>query len=209
MSATATRLLLLGAVKIFEPVNAYQIRRELVSWDVDEWAHVNPGSVYSVLRTLTRQGFVDRHDITDAGRAVAVYTVTARGKAEFVQLMERGLTTVDHSEPLLFHTALAMLPHVEREPARVWLRSRIVQLRDTAGIPERRGSAAPPYVAEMLELWRREAAAQLDWCESLVARVEAGELHFSGEPAGSGPSTGEPAQMEAERARYREILGPV
>ncbi len=43
MAATETRLLVLGAVSLFEPVNGYQIRRELMSWEVDRWAHINPG----------------------------------------------------------------------------------------------------------------------------------------------------------------------
>jgi hypothetical protein len=44
MATTEPRLLLLGAVAIFEPVDGYQIRRELVSWHVEEWANINPGS---------------------------------------------------------------------------------------------------------------------------------------------------------------------
>ena len=43
MASTSTGMLLLGAVQLFEPVNGYQIRRELVSWRVDEWAHIKPG----------------------------------------------------------------------------------------------------------------------------------------------------------------------
>ena len=43
MAATETRLLLLGTVMLFEPVNGYQLRRELLSWQVEDWAHVNPG----------------------------------------------------------------------------------------------------------------------------------------------------------------------
>ncbi|MDQ4113433.1 MAG: PadR family transcriptional regulator, partial [Actinomycetota bacterium] len=35
-------MLLLGAVALFEPVNGYQIRRELMSWHVDQWANINP-----------------------------------------------------------------------------------------------------------------------------------------------------------------------
>ena len=43
MAATETRLLVLGAVSLSEPVNGYQIRRELMSWEVNRWAHINPG----------------------------------------------------------------------------------------------------------------------------------------------------------------------
>jgi hypothetical protein len=42
MAANETRMLLLGVVAMFAPVNGYQIRRELVSWQIDKWAHVQP-----------------------------------------------------------------------------------------------------------------------------------------------------------------------
>ena len=60
MAAHETRMLLLGAVALFEPVNGYQIRRELLSWEVDRWANVNPGSIYGGLATLARQGHLVR-----------------------------------------------------------------------------------------------------------------------------------------------------
>jgi len=82
MTPNATRMLLLGAVAMFEPVNGYQIRRELVSWQVDRWAHVNPGSIYNGLGTLTRQGLLARTDVVDGTREVAVYEITDAGRAE-------------------------------------------------------------------------------------------------------------------------------
>ena len=53
---SATRLLVLGAVRIFQPAHGYLVRRELLSWDVENWAAINPGSIYNMLRTLTRAG---------------------------------------------------------------------------------------------------------------------------------------------------------
>ena len=79
MTPNATRMLLLGAVAMFEPVNGYQIRRELVSWQVDRWAHVNPGSIYNGLGTLTRQGLLARTDVVDGTREVAIYEITDAG----------------------------------------------------------------------------------------------------------------------------------
>lgn len=43
MSALTTRILVLGVVRIFGPANGYQLRRELLSWEVERWAHLNPG----------------------------------------------------------------------------------------------------------------------------------------------------------------------
>jgi DNA-binding PadR family transcriptional regulator len=53
-----TRLLVLGAVRIFQPTHGYFVRRELASWQVEEWAHLNPGSVYNALRGLTKEGLL-------------------------------------------------------------------------------------------------------------------------------------------------------
>ena len=61
MSAS-TRLLVLGAVRIFQPAHGYLVRRELLSWDVENWAAINPGSIYNMLRTLTRDGLLEEVD---------------------------------------------------------------------------------------------------------------------------------------------------
>jgi len=58
MSST-TRLLVLGVVRIFQPVHGYDVRRELVSWHVEEWAQLAPGSIYSQLKTLAKEGLVE------------------------------------------------------------------------------------------------------------------------------------------------------
>ncbi|WP_246078142.1 PadR family transcriptional regulator [Rhodoglobus vestalii] len=57
MSAT-TRLVSLGAVHRFQPVDGYFLRRELMTWHIDEWANIQPGSVYSALRSLKSGGFL-------------------------------------------------------------------------------------------------------------------------------------------------------
>ena len=50
MSST-TRLLVLGVVKLFQPVHGYEVRRELLSWRAQEWASVQPGSIYNALKS--------------------------------------------------------------------------------------------------------------------------------------------------------------
>ena len=56
---STTRLLVLGAVRIFQPAHGYLVRRELVTWHVDDWANLNPGSIYNALRTLARDGLLE------------------------------------------------------------------------------------------------------------------------------------------------------
>ena len=101
-------MLLLGAVALFEPVNGYQIRRELLSWQVDRWAHTNPGSIYHGLTSLTNQGHLVRHDLADGGRQVAVYELTGSGRAELDRMLVDGLETVSPYERSAFHVAFSM-----------------------------------------------------------------------------------------------------
>jgi DNA-binding PadR family transcriptional regulator len=131
MAGHETRMLLLGAVALFEPVNGYQIRRELVSWQVESWANVNPGSIYNGLATLTRQGHLVRHDLRDGGREVAVYELTEAGRDELQRLLATSLVTVDMYDAVAFHAAVGMLPLVRRPEAIAHLQARLTMLEDT------------------------------------------------------------------------------
>src|ERR1700712_5368665 len=104
MATTETRLLLLGAVSIFEPVNGYQIRRELLSWNVEDWANIRPGSIYNGLATLAQRGELVRHDLRDGTRDVAVYELSDAGRAEFDRLFDAAVTEVRPTAPLAFQT---------------------------------------------------------------------------------------------------------
>ena len=64
---SSTRLLVLGCVRIFQPVHGYFLRRELVSWEVDQWAHVHPGSIYNALKSLTRSGLLEEVGVVADG----------------------------------------------------------------------------------------------------------------------------------------------
>ena len=55
---SATRLLVLGVVRIMQPVHGYDVRRELLSWGVEESANIKPGSIYSALKVLHKDGLI-------------------------------------------------------------------------------------------------------------------------------------------------------
>ena len=212
MAATETRLLVLGAVRLFEPVNGYQIRRELMSWEVDEWAHINPGSIYSVLSTLTKQGYVDRHDLVDGTREVAVYTTTKAGRDELMALFTSSLETVRALDPLPLHTALSMsvlfprdvlVRHLERRmPA---LDAHLEDLRGKRTLAA--SGIAPPHVVRVLGLQISTAEVERAWLVGLLEDLHAGRLAFAGEPAGWEPAPDDPGwQMHHDRERYRALL---
>lgn len=168
MAATETRLLLLGVVQLFEPVNGYQIRRELMSWRVDEWAHINPGSIYSSLSTLAKQGYVDRHDLEEGTREIAVYTTTETGRAEFADLFARSLETVRALDPLPLHSALSMCMLFDRDVVVGHLDRRLPALdAHLADLRERHAVAAsglvPPHAVRVLELQTSTAEVERAW----------------------------------------------
>lgn len=211
MAATETRLLLLGTVMLFEPVNGYQLRRELLSWEVDDWAHVNPGSIYSGLATLARQGLLDRHDLVDGTREVAVYTSTAEGRAEFARAWVSAVETVDPLSPLPFHTAISLMPLNERGAVGDALRARLANIdasvRDQM---DRKGTMAnvPPHVRSMADLWLGMVQTEREWLVDLIGRLDRGELGLQGDSTSWEAPPDDPGwQMAHDRERYLRLIG--
>jgi DNA-binding PadR family transcriptional regulator len=211
MAATETRLLVLGCVSLFEPVNGYQIRRELMSWEVDRWAHIHPGSIYSALSTLEKQGHVRRHDLVDASREVAVYTTTDSGRRELGDLLEAALRTVAVLDPLPLHAALSMCPLLDRPTVASHLAVRVealaAHLADLRGKRELvSGGLAPPHVARLADLQVAQVEVELGWVREVLAEVRAGALSFVGEPMGWRPAADDLGwTMAADRERYRTL----
>ena len=213
MAATETRLLLLGAVSLFEPVNGYQIRRELMSWGVEDWAHINPGSIYSSLTTMTKQGLLTRHDLPEGSREVAVYLSTDAGRHELGRLFGRALEQVTLLDPLPFHTALSMCVLFPRASVTQHLEVRADALdRLLEDIGQTRLAVAtglaPPHVARWMDLHLELARAERTWLAELLQEIAAGELAFAGEPFAWHPAPEDPSwQLAADRERYRALLG--
>ena len=222
MSALTTRMLVLGVVRIFGPANGYQLRRELLSWDVENWAHLNPGSIYSMLGTLEREGTVSRHDLAmaEGARPVAVYTVTDDGVAEHDRLVLEAIETVpDPGDALPLRVALNFGPLVPRRRYQQAIDRRVeaLGLAVDAIVGKQRHLATPPvrvppHVLRELGLELGLVRAQLGWLIEHAAEVRAGEMHFVGEgtPADWGwtPPADDPGwRMKAESDEYAKRLG--
>jgi DNA-binding PadR family transcriptional regulator len=193
---SATRLLVLGAVRIFQPAHGYLIRRELLSWGVESWAAINPGSIYNQLRTLTKEGLTEEVPDGEGGKGPAKvgYRLTLDGESAFLGLLTHGLWEIDDRDPHLLPAALCFLPALTREQA-----AEALEARETALQLQLKGLAArsrmmleqrlvPPHTAESLELWSGQLSGQLGWVRGARERVAAGHYRFAGEPgAGEGP----------------------
>ncbi|MHB1171816.1 MAG: PadR family transcriptional regulator [Lacisediminihabitans sp.] len=219
VSPDTTRMLVLGVTQIFEPANGYQLRRELLSWDVEAWANINPGSIYSMLSTLTKQGMLSRADLvaTPGARPVAVYSTTKEGRQELLRLVGNGLTEVDSFDQAGFYTALSIM-------ATVLTRGEIIGLlemrqknlaRALSGILATihaldETKSAPPHVARLLEFAVTLRTAEQQWLAGFLEALHAGEMAFAGEEGMEQwkPLPNDPAwRMVSEREAYLKELG--
>ncbi len=215
MSAMTTRMLVLGAVQIFGPANGYQLRRELLSWEVERWAQVNPGSIYSMLTTLEKQGSIERHDLElDGARPVAVYTVTKDGAKEFERLVYDAIATVPDSGDALpmrvamnFGASLTRTQFLKAIAERIRLFWAGVEEFDAKLLELQDPPIVPPHVVSELRLEVALMRAQLDWLIELQSEVRDGGLVFRGENSGWTPADDDPGwRMAEERARYLAAL---
>ncbi len=186
---SSTRLLLLGVVRIFQPAYGYQLRRELVSWNVETWANINPGSIYSGLRTLARHGLLAETESADEGRSAGrtVYRLTAEGEEEYFRLLREELWNVRNVDSTGLMTAMSFVWTLRRDEAIAALESRIAQHEAAAasqafterGILDSPGT--PNNVVEQIRLGYARDAGELVWTRDLVTRLREGAYSFAGE----------------------------
>jgi DNA-binding PadR family transcriptional regulator len=179
---STTRLLLLGAVRIFQPVHGYLLRRELLSWQVEDWAHLNPGSIYSGLRTLAKQALLEELP----GDPVS-YRLTPDGEVEYRRLLDLALRQPEPGDPSRLLGGLCFLTTLPREEARDALRARGLVLEATSS-----GTAAavravesnhlaPASTAELFHVVGAWIEGERAWVRDACARIDAGCYRFAGE----------------------------
>jgi DNA-binding PadR family transcriptional regulator len=211
---SSTRLLVLGAVRFMQPVHGYDVRRELVSWQLDEVTNVKPGSIYSALKTLERDGLIKaRGQERLAGRPErTTYELTAEGEKEFQLLLRQSWWEVTPAvEPLV--PALTMFQSMSRPELITALGARIEQLRgrqrqlgflEASIKPGATGADGeiPDHAREILLFLQSRMRAEIDWTRSFRRRLQDGKYLLadeSGPPEGTA-ETGAEATTEPHRA---------
>jgi DNA-binding PadR family transcriptional regulator len=202
--------MVLGLVKWLQPVHGYDVRRELMSWEVDRWANIQPGSIYHALRKLTGEGLLAEVATEQVGARPArtTYRMTPAGDREFEGLLRKYWWEYkDAIDP--FGAAFSLLPALPRPEAVAALRNRARVLEGwTAQLSEELMTAPdwadkrPVHVMWALELGVARAEVESAWCRRVAARIESGE----------GDQAGEVDLVEMGR-RWREAIsaefGPV
>jgi len=187
MSST-TRLLVLGVVKVFQPVHGYDVRRELISWRASEWASVQPGSIYNALKTLTRDGCLEvaGQDQIGGRPERTSYRITSVGEDEFrARLREEWWTVRPPIDPLM--AAVSFLGFVARDEAIAALEHRMAQIRGMVrhaefAIESVDGIESPYHVREMMRLMNARTVAEIGWAQEFIERLRNREYTTDGDP---------------------------
>ncbi len=187
MSST-TRLLVLGVVRIFQPVHGYDVRRELVSWHAEEWANVAPGSIYNALKSLTKEGLLEVVGTKQVGGRPerTSYRITTRGEQELGELLRDTLWTVRMPvDPLV--AAISLMNFLDRKELIAALDARVAKIKGDVAHAEHAIASiddvdTPAHVREMMSLINARISSELAWSKAFRARLAAGEYRTLGDP---------------------------
>lgn len=204
--SSATRLLVLGVIRYMQPVHGYDVRRELVSWRLEDHANVKPGSIYGAIRTLEKDGLVavESRGSEESRPEKTTYVLTGEGEKEFQLLLREAWWTMRHpSEPLI--PALALMLNVPRAELVRALQARAHQLEgeldsltfmrnsirpDATGVD----GEIPGHVREIVDFISGRMRAELEWSRGFTKRIRDGAYNFAGDPGAPelGPGQGLP-----------------
>ncbi len=181
-------MLVLGVVRDLGQGHGYQVRRELLRWRADAWAHVAPASIYQALRTLTKHGLLEEVGTESGGGPErTVYRLTPDGETEFFHLVR---TAVSDPRDTLDELSAAfgflhLLPR--RETAELFdhrvraLWGRLVAVEPPTaagqhpdGPPVGLDPGKPPQVAALMQLVAAQLRADIDWSLDLAGRIRDG-----------------------------------
>jgi DNA-binding PadR family transcriptional regulator len=177
---SSTRLLVLGVVRGFQPVHGYDVRRELLSWRVDQWANVAPGSIYNALKTLTKEKYLQVVGTGQVGGRPerTQYSLTPEGEKEYQELLRatwwRVLPPLDDLMP-----ALCFMPSLSKEELIAGLEHRISALEGAIKhLDFSRADVKPPdtpeHVKELYDRMQAGFAAEIPWARTLIDRLNRG-----------------------------------
>jgi DNA-binding PadR family transcriptional regulator len=199
---STTRLMILGLVRWMQPVHGYDVRRELESWQADQWAYIAPGSIYHALRKLADEGLLEEVATEQVGTRPArtTYRVSPRGELEFEELLRRSWWSYAPAvDPFL--AAFAFLPALPPREAAAALRNRArllqvaVETQRFALTTDLMRATKPAHVGWMFDLTIERLVAEIAWCERTAARIEEGAELFGPEFTATYPKS---ASKDAE-----------
>jgi DNA-binding PadR family transcriptional regulator len=169
---TASRLLILGALRQIQPAHGYQVRQELEAWEADTWANIAYGSIYHALNSMASEGLLDMHEAHDrkGGTTKKVYTLTSDGEKEYRHLLQEYWWEPKVSyDP--FQIALAFRGDVPPAEMTRALEMRIRNARQALAHMQARHVHASPVMAANITLRMAQTEVFIAWAIEQVARA--------------------------------------
>lgn len=183
---TATRLLILGAIRGRGIAHGYQVRLDLESWSAGLWASLKQGSIYHGLNRLRAQDLVREvtGTGTPSGPARTEYSLTRAGEEEFIALLEDALSSAENGLPGAI-AGIGFMTVLPRARVLELLHDRLEAYRDKRARVvdeyEQDPEADWQHHVEAIRLWAATADSAIAWTEELIDRLEHGAYTMAGE----------------------------
>lgn len=170
------RLFILGVLQTGGPMHGYRIRQEAAQDQVEWWSDVKPGSLYSALHKMSRDGLVevDRTETPDNSPQRTVYRITAEGRQELLAQRDEALRRVVFTpDPL--DLALRYVADLTTEELVEAVRSRLVALEKRLTMHEDAYASSQAYLVGLEPITFRHVLQRLGtevtWHEQLLAEL--------------------------------------
>ncbi|GII63425.1 PadR family transcriptional regulator [Sphaerisporangium krabiense] len=179
-----TSLTVLALLSV-RPSHPYELHRFIVETHKDYVTGL-PRSLYHAVDRLVAEELIGPVETTREGRRPerTVYEITAEGRAELGSRLKRLLEDPE-SDGRAFVAAISLVGCLSPEEARRALRTRAATLEgmvvaQDAYISGLTATGLPPILLLEVECVRALRAAELDWVRGVLARLESGELGWTG-----------------------------
>jgi DNA-binding PadR family transcriptional regulator len=167
---SATRLLILGAVRLVQPAHGYRIRQELERWEAENWAPIKYATIYHALHSMLRDGLLTEEEDSEGakGPAKRLYRLTPAGEAAYAELLrENWLNPAPSYDPL--QLVLSFRPDLEPKDFEAGLVARITSAQETISHLGQRQGHSPPHVAANMKLVIAQLRVFIDWAQEQLA----------------------------------------
>ncbi|MEV4331852.1 PadR family transcriptional regulator [Streptomyces sp. NPDC049597] len=165
-----------------QPMHPYEMATTLRERDKDSSFKIKTGSLYDVVESLVRAGWIAEHSTERAGRRPerTVYAHTELGRKEFMSWLDELVRTPVKEYPS-FLAAVSYLGALGPERAVLALRERIARLDEEIdqarqAQAEVLGQQTPRLFVIELEYALTMAEAERDWARQIVGEIQDGTL---------------------------------
>ncbi len=159
-------------------MHGYQIRQEALRDRAEWWSDVKPGSLYSALHRMAKEGLVEvvRTETPQASPQRTIYCVTTAGRQELVAQRDEALTRVVFAtDPL--DLALRYVADLSTNELAEAMRSRHAALVERLALHEDAYATSQPYLVGLEPITFRHVLQRLRtevaWHEQLLAELTA------------------------------------